>query len=81
MHGLSPQQFAETVSSFLVPFYLALAAMNGIAAFLMWQKFEPMTYFRVRLPGFTFRITNALRVDDRRARVTWCWPRCRPARA
>ena len=34
MHGISPQQFAETVSSFLVPFYLALAAMNGIAALL-----------------------------------------------
>ena len=41
MHGISPQQFAESVSSFLVPFYIALAAMNGIAAYLMWQKFEP----------------------------------------
>ena len=38
MHGLSPQQFAETVSAFLVPFYIALAAMNGIAAYCMWQK-------------------------------------------
>jgi len=60
MHGISPQQFAESVSSFLVPFYLALATMNGIAAYLMWQKFGPVTYFRLRLPGFTVPITNAL---------------------
>ena len=60
MHGISPQQFAETVSSFLVPYYWALAAMNGIAAYYMWQKAEPVTYFRTRLPGFTFALTNAL---------------------
>jgi hypothetical protein len=60
MHGISPQQFAESVSSFLVPFYIALAAMNGIAALLMWQKFGPVTYFRLRLPGITVPITNAL---------------------
>src|ERR1700742_126154 len=60
MHGISPQQFAESVSSFLVPFYLALAAMNGIAALLMWQKFGPVTYFRLRLPGVTIPVTNAL---------------------
>src|SRR5689334_1796849 len=60
MHGLSPQQIAETISSFLVPYYLALAAMNGIAAFLMWQKWEPRTYFQVPMPGFTFKFNNAL---------------------
>lgn len=60
MHGISPQQFAESVSAFLVPFYLALAAMNGIAAFYMWQKAEPATLFRVRLPGRSFSFTNAL---------------------
>jgi hypothetical protein len=60
MHGISPQQFAESVSSFLVPYYWALAAMNGIAAYYMWQKAEPVTYFRTRLPGFTVAITNAL---------------------
>jgi hypothetical protein len=58
MHGISPQQFAEMVSSFLVPFYLALAAMNGIAALLMWQKFGPVTYFRI--PFTKIPITNAL---------------------
>lgn len=56
MHGISPQQFAETVSSFLVPFYIALAAMNGIAALLMWKKFGPVTYFRI----FGVPVTNAL---------------------
>jgi hypothetical protein len=60
MHGISPQQFAESVASFLVPYYWALAAMNGIAAYYMWQKAEPVTYFRTRLPGFTFALTNAL---------------------
>src|SRR5215212_8645271 len=60
MHGLSPQQIAEMVSSFLVPYYVALAAMNGIAALLMWQKFGPKTYLEWRLPAFTFRLTDAL---------------------
>src|SRR6476619_6058175 len=60
MHGLSPQQIAEMVSSFLVPYYVALAAMNGIAALLMWQKFGSKTLFEMRLPGFTFRLTDAL---------------------
>src|SRR5690242_15411918 len=60
MHGISPQQFAESVSSFLVPFYIALAAMNGIAALLMWQKFGPVTYFRLGRPGRGFPVTNAL---------------------
>jgi hypothetical protein len=60
MHGISPQQFAETVASFLVPYYLALAAMNGIAALLMWQKFGSKTYFESRLGSVTFRFTNAL---------------------
>src|SRR3982751_4868742 len=56
MHGLSPQQIAESVSAFLVPYYIALAAMNGIAALLMWQKFGPKTYFQFR----AIKITNAL---------------------
>jgi hypothetical protein len=59
MHGISPQ-FAESVSAFLVPFYVALAAMNGVAAYLMWQKFKPVTYFRIPLGGFTVSVTSAL---------------------
>ena len=70
MHGISPQQFAESVSSFLVPYYLALAAMNGIAAYLMWQKSEPVTYFGIPTAAASrFAFTNALAVDDRRAGV------------
>jgi hypothetical protein len=53
MHGISPQQFAETVSAFLVPYYLLLATMNGIAAYYLWQKTEPVTYFRLGRWGFT----------------------------
>jgi Cytochrome b(C-terminal)/b6/petD len=60
MHGISPQQFAETVSAFLVPFYLALAVMNGVAAYHLWQKMQPVTYFRLNLGSFRPPITNAL---------------------
>ena len=59
MHGPSPH-FAEQVASFLWPYYLMLAAMNGIAAFYMWRKAEPVTYYERRFSGFTFSITNAL---------------------
>ncbi len=47
-------------ASFLTPYYLVLAAMNGIAALLMWQRFKPKAYFQVPLGAFTFRFTNAL---------------------
>ena len=60
MHGISPQQFAEMVSAFLVPYYVALAAMNGIAALLMWRKFGPKTLVEIPLPGLKFRLTDAL---------------------
>jgi hypothetical protein len=60
MHGISPQQFAETVAAFLVPFYLALATMNAVAAYYLWQKTEPVTYLRVKLGGVQLSVTNAL---------------------
>jgi hypothetical protein len=60
MHGISDQQFAETVSAFLVPFYVALAVMNGVAAYYLWQKTDPVTYFRVKLGGVQLALTNAL---------------------
>jgi len=59
MHGFDPQ-FGETVSAFLVPYYIALAVMNGIAAYYMWQRAEPITLFRIPLPGFAIRFTNVL---------------------
>jgi hypothetical protein len=61
MHGISPQQFAESVASFLVPYYLALAAMNGIFAYYLWQRSENRPFFSVPLQGgLTFRFTPAL---------------------
>jgi hypothetical protein len=60
MHGVSPQQFAETVAAFLVWFYVALAVMNGVAAYYLWQKTEPVAYFRIKLGGVPLAFTNAL---------------------
>jgi Cytochrome b(C-terminal)/b6/petD len=60
MHGISPQQFAETVSAFLVPFYIALAVMNAIAAYYLWQKTQPVTYFKLNLGSVQPAITNAM---------------------
>src|SRR5215470_15554506 len=60
MHSLSPQQIAEMVSSFLVPYYVALAAMNGIAALLMWKKFGSKNLIDVPLLGFRFRLADSL---------------------
>src|SRR3989304_9811553 len=60
MHGISPQQFPETISSFLVPYYVVLATMNGVAALYLWRRTEPVTYFRLPLPGVTFAFTNVL---------------------
>lgn len=60
MHGISPQQFAESVASFLVPYYLALAAMNGIFAYWHWQKSENRPLFSVPLGVIAFRFTPAL---------------------
>jgi len=60
MHGISTQQFAEAVASFLVPYYLALAAMNGIFAYYLWQKSENRPFFSVPFGDVAFRFTPAL---------------------
>jgi hypothetical protein len=60
MHGISPQQFAESASAFLVPFYIGLAVMNGIAALYLWQKTEPVTYFGFHVGNTRATFTNAL---------------------
>jgi len=60
MHGISPHQFAETVSAFLVPFYIALALMNGVAALYLWKKTAPVTYFSFNLGNARPAFTNAL---------------------
>ena len=58
MHA--PPDFAEKVASFLVWYYITLAVMNGVAAYYLWQKTEPVTYFRARFGDVTVSFTNAL---------------------
>lgn len=60
MHGISTEQFAATASAFLVPFYIGLALMNGIAAYYLWQKTQPVTYFSVNVAGSRPSFTNSL---------------------
>jgi len=37
MHFLSPQIFSDTAASFLGPYYIILAVINGVAAFYLWR--------------------------------------------
>jgi len=60
MHGISPQQFAETASAFLVPFYIALAVMNGVAALYLWKRTEPIAYFGANVGSTRVTFTNSL---------------------
>jgi hypothetical protein len=60
MHGVSPDIFAEQVSAFLGPFYLALALMNAVAAYYLWQGVGPSTWFNAPLGKKRVPITNAL---------------------
>ncbi len=60
-HGLTDPQFFEKVASFLGPFYLALALMNGIAALYLWRSGQMKTWFHLPLPfaGKKIAVTNA----------------------
>lgn len=62
MHGLSEAQFQDMVSSFLGPYYIALAIMNGLAALYLWRSNQIKAWFSLSLPfvGKTIAITNAL---------------------
>jgi hypothetical protein len=62
MHGLSEAQFQNMVSSFLGPYYIALAIMNGLAALYLWRSNQIRTWFSLPLPfvGKTVAITNAV---------------------
>jgi hypothetical protein len=51
MHGLTEAQFLSKVASFLVWFYVALAAMNGIAALYLWRTGQLKTWFRIPVGG------------------------------
>ncbi len=61
MHGLTEAQFLERVASFLGPYYIALAAMNGLAALYLWRSGQTQTWLRLPLPvaGRSIEITNA----------------------
>ncbi|MAT69456.1 MAG: hypothetical protein CMJ58_08005 [Planctomycetaceae bacterium] len=58
-HGLTDALFYEKVSSFLVWFYVVLAAMNGIAALYVWRTGQTKKW--IGLPGgHGLGITNAV---------------------
>jgi hypothetical protein len=62
MHGLSEAQFQEMVASFLMPYYVALAIMNGLAALYLWRSNQVRAWFSVPLVGTgrSFAVTNAM---------------------
>ncbi len=60
MHGLTDAQFFEKVASFLGVFYLALAAMNGLAALYLWRSGQLKTWFHVPLTGKKVAFSNAI---------------------
>lgn len=61
-HGLTDAQFYEMVASFLGPFYVALALMNGLAALYLWRSDNLNTWFSLPLPftGKSIPVTNGL---------------------
>ena len=65
-HGLTEAQFLEMVSSFLGPYYIALALMNGLAALYLWRSGQLQEWFSVPVPALgKVSITNAI--------VWLCW--------
>ena len=58
MHGVDPAIFLRQISGFLGTYYLLLAVMNGVAAFLLWQgAARQRTFFH--LPGLGLPVTPA----------------------
>ena len=51
MHGLTDAQFLNRVASFLGPYYIALALMNGVAALWLWRTGKAKTLFTVPFGG------------------------------
>jgi hypothetical protein len=62
MHGLSESQFQDMVASFLGPYYIALAMMNGLAALYLWRSNQIRAWLSIPLVGTgkALAITNAL---------------------
>ncbi|MBA4105178.1 MAG: hypothetical protein C0485_05420 [Pirellula sp.] len=59
-HGLTDAQFLNTVASFLGPYYIVLALMNGIAALYLWRTGTAKTWFSIRTGDQTFPFTSAI---------------------
>jgi hypothetical protein len=59
-HGLTEAQFLNTVASFLGPYYIVLALMNGIAALYLWRTGTAKTWFNIRAGGQAFPFTSAI---------------------
>ena len=58
-HGLTDPQYYEMVASFLGPFYIALACMNGLAALYLWRTEQAKDWFGLPLPFVgKIQITN-----------------------
>jgi hypothetical protein len=58
MHGHVPQDiFLKQIATFLGSYYIFLALMNAVVAFLLWQRPQQRTLARV--PGVDFPITPA----------------------
>jgi hypothetical protein len=59
MHGVPLDVFLKQISGFLGTYYLLLAVMNGVAAYLLWQgSTRERELFRV--PGVNFPATPSL---------------------
>ena len=58
-HGLTDAQFLSKVASFLGPYYIVLALMNGIAALYLWRSGTARTWFNIRSGDQRFPITSA----------------------
>jgi hypothetical protein len=53
MHGHVPfDVFLQQIAGFLGTFYLLLAVMNGVAAYLLWQSGQERTLFRLPIANF-----------------------------
>jgi hypothetical protein len=58
MHGHVPYDvFLNQIAGFLGSFYLLMAVMNGVAAFILWQRPQQPALFR--LPGANVPVTGA----------------------
>jgi len=62
-HGLTDAQFFDKVGPFLVWYYIALAAMNGVAALYLWRSGQQKTWGHLpafRVAGQRVPITNVV---------------------